>query len=162
MDAQAINRHAWRIASQAMVAKGNKVEAYSTGQIRFFFEQARSSGFEAGISNKIRGYRPQPPDGRSGNIGQVREEMKILTDINSSIGSQVISVMKMLEPEERIRFAQYLLWNVKIIEQMRGDTERIRTILRAEKIDEPDEILNQLKKIPRLNSQNQKKGQRRR
>jgi hypothetical protein len=162
MDAQAINRHAWRIASQAMVAKGNRVEAYSTGQIRFFFEQARSSGFETSISNKIEGYRPQPPDGRSGNIGQVSEEMKKLTDINSSVGSQVISVMKMLEPEERIRFAQYLLWNVKIIEQMSGDPERIRTILRAEKIDEPDEILNQLKKISELNSQNQKKGQRRR
>lgn len=162
MDAQAINRHAWRIASKAIVAKGNRVEAYSTGQIRFFFEQARSSGFETGISNKIRGYRPQPPDGRSGNIGQVREEMKKLTIINSSVGSEVISVMKMLKPEERIRFAQYLLWNVKIIEQMKGNTERIRTILRAEKVDEPDEILSQLEKIPRLNSQNQNRGQRRR
>ncbi len=162
MDAQVINRHAWSIASQAMVVKGNRVEAYSTGQIRFFFEQARSSSFETTIKNKIQEYRPQPPDGRSGNMMQVREEMKKLSDINSSVASQVISVMKMLEPEERIRFAQYLLWNVKIIEQMKGDINRIKTILRAEKVDEPDEILNCLKKIPKLNVQNQNRGRMRR
>jgi hypothetical protein len=146
MDMIDMNQKAWEIAASAMIRKGKEIECYSTGQVRFFFEQARSSRFEHIIKEQQDRYSPQPSDGRGGNDPKVIDEMKIRKGIHKKVGSEVISAMKGLSARDRMRFVQYLLWNIRIIEQLRGDESKIRQILRAEQVRNPDAVLEKIPK----------------
>ncbi len=144
MDIVDINQKAWEIAASSMIRKGKRIESYSSGQIRFFFEQAKSARFESGIKNQLFRYSPQPSDGRRGNAAEVIADMNQRKEIHKKVGSDVISVMKGLSTQERIRLAQYLLWNIRIIEQFGGDDSKIRTVLLAEQVRDPDAVLEKI------------------
>ncbi|MDD1724401.1 MAG: hypothetical protein LUQ07_04660 [Methanospirillum sp.] len=148
MEPDHLNRMAWQVAVLAMIPGSKGVELYSAGQVRFFFEQARSSRFETAIQKQMTQYNPQPSDGRSGrDERKIQTEMKNLRETNKAVGNGVIAAMKLLSPGERVRFTQYLLWNTKIIEQFRGNPDTIRNILLAEQVENPGEILDGLPKV---------------
>ncbi|MCA1917601.1 hypothetical protein [Methanospirillum hungatei] len=147
MDIGDLNQKAWEIAASAMIRKGKDIESYSIGQVRFFFEQARSSRFEHTIKEELDRYSPQPSDGRGGNDPKVIAEMNARKNINKKVGSEVISVMKGLSVRERMRFVQYLLWNIRIIEQLHGDESKIRQVLCAEQVRNPDAVIEKIPKV---------------
>ncbi len=159
MDLIDMNQKAWEIAASAMVRKGKGLESYSTGQVRFFFEQARSSRFEHTIKEQQDRYSPQPSDGRGGNDSKVIADMNLRKGIHKKVGTEVISAMKGLSAQERMRFVQYLLWNIRIIEQLHGDESKIRQVLRAEQVRNPDAVLE---KIPKPQYQQSYRGSGRR
>lgn len=159
MDMIDMNQKAWEIAASAMVRKGRGIESYSTGQIRFFFEQARSSRFEHTIKEQQDRYSPQPSDGRGGTDSKVIADMNLRKGIHKRVGTEVISAMNGLSTQDRMRFVQYLLWNIRIIEQLHGDESKIRQVLRAEQVKNPQAVLD---KIPRIQYQQNERGSRRR
>ena len=158
MDMSDMNQKAWEIAAMAMIRKGRVIESYSTGQVRFFFEQARFSRFKSAIKTQQSQYSPQPSDGRSGNDPRAIADMRQRVEKNKRWGRRSLSLMEVLPARERMRFVQYLLWNIKIIEQLGGNKERIGKVLSAELVRDPEAVLE---KLPEMQNQQRDRRYRR-
>ncbi len=137
-----INQDAWEIAAQSMMFKDRKYEAYSNKQIRGFFELAKSRNFDNDLEAHIKKYTPQPSRGqRPQEIGRELQKMK---ELNENIGRCIKDEFKKLAPAQRMRFSQYLIWNIKIMEQCKLDINKIKLILDCEKVKNTQKIIDHL------------------
>jgi hypothetical protein len=150
MNFDEINQRAWEIAAQAMLWKNNKFEAYSHKQIRGFFELAKSPSFEENIEAHIHRYQPQPTQREKPRETQAQmlEERR---EVNKKVGDRIKKLCESLKPDEKTRFFQYLLWNVKIIENLSSENpiEKITLVLTAEQIKNPQSVIEHLTKLKR-------------
>ncbi|KCZ73379.1 hypothetical protein ANME2D_00445 [Candidatus Methanoperedens nitroreducens] len=142
-----INQKAWEIAALSIMLKSGRFETYSNGQIRGFFELAKSKDFEKGIDAHIKGYTPQPSRGQRPQ--DIEEELQEMKKRNESIANNIKAIFKNLKPAERMRFSQYLMWNIKIIEQRMPKIEEIKLVLDCERIKDPKVIIDHLTAISR-------------
>ena len=104
----------------AMIRKGRVIESYRPDRSGSF-EQARLSRFKSAIKTQQSQYLPAS-DGRSGNDPRAIADMRQRVEKNKG-REEVISVMEVLPAGKGMRFVQYLLWNIKIIEQLGGNKE---------------------------------------
>ncbi len=155
-----LNQKAWDIAARSIMFKNGKFETYSNGQIRGFFELAKSSNFERDLEAQLKKYSPQPSHGqRPQDIAGELQKMKAL---NENIGSDIKSIFKNLTPAERMRFSQYLMWDIKIIEQRMPKIDEIRLVLKCEKVKDPNVIIDQLSALSKtVNVQSPRKSEQR-
>ncbi len=124
---EVINQDAWEIAAQSIMFKDRKYEAYSNKQIRGFFELARSLNFENDLEAHIKKYTPQPSRGQRPQ--EISRELLKMKELNEKIGRCIKDEFKKLSPEDRMRFSQYLIWNIKIMEQCKLDINKIKLVL---------------------------------
>lgn len=146
-----INQKAWEIAAFSIMFKNKKFETYSNGQIRNIFELAKSKNFEKDIDVYIKRYSPQPARGqRPQEVAKELKEMKLL---NETIANMIKEQFKKWKPAEKMKFSQYLMWNIKIIEQRMPKIDDIKLVLDCEKIKYPNNILDRLTAISKNNIQ---------
>jgi hypothetical protein len=120
MDFLTLNATAWDIASLAMVRKGRDVSAYSTSQIRKFFALAQTSDTELSyaIDEAIKTYSPQPAKLVFGTSPVMdAQQIEGQKKKNTLIGERIKSAFSDMDAPARTRFMQYLIWDIKIIEQ---------------------------------------------
>lgn len=139
---EVINQDAWEIAAQSMMIKDRKFEVYSNKQIRGYFELAGSRDLENDLEAHIKKYTPQPSRGqRPHEVGRELQKMK---ELNEKIGRSIKDEFKKLAPAERMRFSQYLMWNIKIMEQCKLDINKIKLVLDCEKVKNSQKIIDLL------------------
>src|SRR5574341_1451287 len=147
-DLEELNQKAWEIAAQSIMLKNNRFEAYSNGQIRGFFELAKSRNFENDLEANIRKYSPQPSRGQKPQ--DIAGELQKMKQLNVNIANNIKSLFRTMKTTtERMRFAQYLMWNIKIIEQRLNDKEnpgieKLKLALDCEKVKNPQVIIDHL------------------
>lgn len=144
-DFEVINQDAWEIAAQSMMFKDRKYEAYSNKQIRGFFELARSGNFENDLEAHIRRYTPQPSRGQKPQ--EIARELQKMKELNENIGRSIKAEFKKLVPVERMRFSQYMIWNIKIMEQRMPEIEKIKLVLDCEKVKNTQIIIDHLTRL---------------
>jgi len=145
MKLEEINQKAWEIAAQSIMLKNREFEAYSHKQIRGFFELAKSKNFEKDIEGHIHRYQPQPS--QRGNPREIQAQLTQMRELNRAVGGSIKEYCKNLKADEKLRFFQYLLWNIKIIENRIRETEKIQLIHTCERVKRPETIINQLKNL---------------
>lgn len=144
-DFEVINQDAWEIAAQSMMFKNRQYEAYSNKQIRGFFELARSGNFENDLEAHIRRYTPQPSRGQKPQ--EIARELQKMKELNENIGRSIKAEFKKLVPVERMRFSQYMIWNIKIMEQRMPEIEKIKLVLDCEKVKNTQIIIDHLTRL---------------
>jgi len=140
-----INQDAWEIAAQSMMFKDRKYETFSNKQIRGFFEIAKLRNFEAELEAHIRKYTPQPSRGQRPQ--EIPRELQKMKELNENIGQCIKIEFQKLAPAERRRFSQYVIWNIKIMEQCKLDINKIKLVLDCEKVKNSQTILDHLIRI---------------
>ena len=114
-----INRMSWDLASAALMVKERKVQPYSTGQIRVFLSAAAASSPELVIKKSISHYSPQPARDTRRIPGLFEDRtVRAMRDIHSSMGKKIETAFKGLSRSERVLLIRYLMWNLKIVEQV--------------------------------------------
>lgn len=140
-----INQDAWEIAAQSMMFKDRKYETFSNKQIRGFFEIAKLRNFEAELEAHIKKYTPQPSRGQRPQ--EIPLELHTMKELNEKIGQSIKIEFQKLVPAERMRFSQYLMWNIKIMEQCKLDINKIKLVLDCEKVKNSQTIIDHLIRI---------------
>jgi len=114
-----MNRIAWEIATLAMVRRKEGVGPYSTTQIRKFLALAQVPDAELStvIDVAIRDYQPRPALQFGGTTATQEEDLKMREVKNACIGEKLKGAFAMMDVPSRTRFMQYLIWDIKIIEQ---------------------------------------------
>jgi hypothetical protein len=150
---EVINQKSWEIAAKSIMQKGRTFETYSKGQIRRIFELAKSNNFENDIQAFIVKYTPQPSLGqRPQDIAGELNRMKIL---NENLAKELM-FLKGWRPQERMKFSQYLMWDLRIIEQALNDRdnpglEKLKLILECEKVRDQKVIIDILTALSKTN-----------
>jgi hypothetical protein len=155
MDYFEMNQRAWEIAALSMMPKGRDVAAYSTTQMRKFFAlaQQKDEDIPRKMNEAIQSYTPQPARSQGG-MPDRREQQNLAEQRkkNAVIGEKVIDAFTGMDAGMRTRFIQYLMWDVKIIEQgfsmyPSDPLVWIKKLLDAEGISRQEQILNDLKSL---------------
>lgn len=144
-----INQKAWEMAVQMIMVQNRTFEAYSKGQIRRVFELARLDNFEKYIDSLITKYNPQPSRGQKPQ--EIAGELQKMKVMNENFANNIKIIFKSLKPAERMRFSQYLMWNIKIIEQRMPEIEGIKLILDCEKVKKTTFIIDHLVSLSKTN-----------
>jgi hypothetical protein len=149
-----INQKAWEIAAMSIMFKNRKFEAYSNGQIRNIFELAKSKNFENDIDTYVKKYSPQPAQGQRPQ--DIEQELKEMKGLNEIIANVIRENFKKWKLAEKMKFSQYLMWNIRIIEQRMSKIDNIRIdeiklILDCENIKDQNKILDHLVTISKNN-----------
>ncbi len=161
-----INQKAWEIAAQSIMNRNGEFTTYSNSQIRGIFELAKSNNFEKDIEAHISKYSPQPSRGQRPQ--DIAEELRKMKALNENIANNIKIIFKTLNPAERMRFSQYLMWNIKIIEQRMPKIEAIQLVLECEKVQNQKAIIDHLTTLknyvqsPRKSDQKERYQDRRR
>lgn len=151
---EVINQKSWEIAAKSIMQKGRTFETYSKGQIRWIFELSKSINFENDIQSFILKYTPQPSRGQrpKKDIAGELNRMKIL---NENVAKELL-FLKGWKPQERMKFSQYLMWNLRIIEQVLNDrdnsgVDKLKLVLECEKVKDQKVIIDILTALSKAN-----------
>ncbi|MBE0521933.1 MAG: hypothetical protein IBX39_06670 [Candidatus Methanoperedenaceae archaeon] len=145
MNLDDINQKAWELAAGSIMYKNRKFETYSNKQIRGFFELAKSKNFDKDIDSHIRKYNPQPSQGQ--NLHKIAGELNKMKELNESTGNKFKEISRGLSAGDRMKLSQYLMWNIKIIENEIGDIDKLKLILDCENVKEPEHIIEYLTRL---------------
>lgn len=168
---EVINQKSWEVASKSIMLKGRTFETYSKGQIRRIFELAKSNNFENDIQSFIVKYTPQPSRGQRPQ--DAADELEKMKKLNENVAKELM-FLKGWRPEEIMKFSQYLMWNLRIIEEGLNDRngfEKLKLILDTEKVNDQKIIIDTLIALskpnytdqsPRKNEYNERHQDRRR
>lgn len=147
-----INRDSWELAAIAVIRNGNKVEAYSTSQIRKIMSAANSSDYLTQIRKIVGDYTPAPPQNMKANQVQAQGIIRKKREKNKEFGNYLFGSIKNCDASYVQKLLKYTLWNIKIIEQnMNGRVNKLPLILECENVENKDTILNELNKISSSN-----------
>lgn len=154
------NQKAWEIAAQSIMFKNGEFTTYSKSQIRGIFELAKSNNFDKDIEAHIKKYSPQPSRGQRPQ--DAADELQKMKALNEAIANNIKIIFKTMEPEEKMRFSRYLMWNIKIIEQRMPKIDDIQLVLDCEKVENPRVIIDHLTALSKTNYvQSHRKSERR-
>lgn len=147
-DMTQINRDSWGLAAITVIRNGNKVEAYSTSQIRKIMNAANSSDDLTQIRKIVGDYTPAPPQNVKANQAQAQAIIRKKSEKNKEFGDYLFELIKDHDVQYAQNLLKYTLWDIKIIEQnLNGRVNKLPLILECENVENKDEILNQLKSI---------------
>jgi len=154
-----INQKSWEIAAKSIMRKSGVFETYSKGQIRRIFELAKSRDFQKDIDSFIVKYSPQP----SGKHKQQRQqdiagELREMKGLNENVAKELM-FLKGWRPEEIMKFSQYLMWNLRIIERVLNNrdnpgVEKLKLVLECEKVKDQKVIIDTLTALSKTNYEN--------
>lgn len=108
-----INQYAWELAALAMWKSGRELKAYSTDQIRRIVS-AGNSGDVNDIKKIIDQYSPAPPQNKKEY--QAQSEIRAKRQKNQTFGKNLIQAISERDVQDTQRLLQYVLWNIKILE----------------------------------------------
>jgi len=148
-----INQKSWEIAAKSIMLKGRAFETYSKGQIRRIFELAKSNNFENDINSFIIKYTPQPSRGQRPQ--DIAGELKKMKALNENVARELM-FLKNWKPEDRMKFSQYLMWDLRILEQGLNDRnnpgiEKIKLVLECEKVGDQKIIIDTITALSKTN-----------
>lgn len=149
-DTAEINVFAWELAVLAMFKVNRGLEPYSTTQVRKILEAAAAPDALSRLQKLRSDYNPAPPQGKSPE--HASGFLKSKREKNSAFVQRLIEVIRDNDRESIQQLSQYILWNIKILENDRIENDltdfigRLELLLQCEDID-GEGIVDKIKEI---------------